>query len=339
MKNLFLSILLFLLSSTAWTQSRVALHSGENITIFSGGNAFIEAYNEAVDGDYIYLPGGSLNFPATIDKSLTIIGVGHYPQATMATNKTVLTGNLNIGGNADGLYLEGFHLTGSLTFLTNQKADFVSMKRVRLGAVNYAGDATNPCSSNVIRESVIDGNIITNNANSILITNNIIAGSIVGGTDLTISNNMMLFDFYVYQNFTSSLVTNNIHLWNNPSSNYHLIYVNCVNNTFVKNITRQNIVYGANTFVDNYSNVDLATVFESVPTAVFSYDQNYAMLPAAQTTFTGNDTTQVGIFGGLFPYKTNAVPGNPSITSKTIASETNANGQLPVQVTVAAQNN
>lgn len=338
MKNLFLSILLILVSSTAWMQSRIALHSGENITIFSGGNAFIEAYNQAVDGDYIYLPGGSLNFPGTIDKSLTIIGVGHYPQATLATNKTVLTGNLSIGGNADGLYLEGFHLTGTLTFLTNQKADFVSIKRIRLGAINYSGGGTTPCSSNVIRESVIDGNINTHNANGILISNTIIGGVIIGGTDLTITNNIFTFDYHIYQQFTNSLVSNNIHTGINQL-NYPLIHATCVNNTFVKNVSRMNLIVPSNTFADNFNSVDIGTVFESLPPAVFGYTQNYALLPAAQTTFTGNDGTQVGLMGGLFPYKTHAVPRNPSIISKTIASETNANGQLPVQVTAAAQNN
>lgn len=337
MKNIVVSLMLIITMPILLAQSRVALHSGENVTIFGGGNAFIDAYNQAVDGDYIYLPGGSLNFPSVINKSLTIIGVGHYPEATTATNKTVLTGNLNVGENADGLSLEGIHLTGTLTFITNQMVDFVSIKRARIGNINYSGTGTTPCSSNIIRESIIDGNINTTNANSILITNNIIGGTIIGGVDLTISNNIMLYQQHVYQQFTSSLVSNNIHLWNNPSINYHLIYGNCVNNTFIKNVTRQNIVTANNTFIDNYSNIDLAGVFQSIPSGDFNYAQNYTLLPAAENTYPGNDNTQVGIYGGLFPYKTHAVPRNPSITAKIIASETNANGQLPVQVTVEAQ--
>ena len=72
---------------------------------------------------------------------------------------------------------------------------------------------------------------------------------------------------------------------------------------------------------------------------IFKYDLNYELLPAAQTAFLGTDGTQIGIYGGVFPYKTNAVPTNPSITAKTIGSNTNSNGQLPVQVTVNAQSN
>ena len=108
MKKSILTFGLLLMTTMMMAQYRVALHSNGSVDIYGGANPFTEAYNAAVDGDTIYLPGGNLTYPGTIDKSLTIKGVGHYPVATTATNKTELSGNLNIGENADHLYLKVF---------------------------------------------------------------------------------------------------------------------------------------------------------------------------------------------------------------------------------------
>lgn len=336
MKNLLINSILMLFCTVLMAQTRVALHSGNNVSIFGGNSAFIDAYNAAIDGDLIYLPGGNLNYPPTIDKSLTIIGVGHYPEATAATNKTVLTGNLNIGENADGLNLEGIHVTGQLGFLSNEKADFVSLRRNRFGSILYNGNGTNPCASNVISECVIDGNITASNADELLITNSIISGGINTGVALTISNNIFTYNNYVYSNLTNSIISNNIHFKN---SSIGLTNSGTIGNTFLNNIFKTVLPSGSNTFINNYTDVDLLDVFESVPNVIFDYNQNYNLSPDAQTNYLGADGTQVGIYGGLFPYKLNAVPRNPSITSKNISSETNADGELPVQVMVEAQNN
>jgi hypothetical protein len=53
----------------------------------------------------------------------------------------------------------------------------------------------------------------------------------------------------------------------------------------------------------------------------------------------GTDGNQVGIYGGVFPYKELAIPVNPNIISKTISPQTNASGELNIQVQVKAQNN
>lgn len=339
MKKSILTFVLLLMSSFMMAQFRVALHSNGNVTIYGGGNPFTEAYNAAVAGDTIYLPGGNILFPGTIDKALTIKGVGHYPQATTATNKTVLTGNLTIGGNADNLLIEGIHLTGTLTFANNQKADFVTLKRSRFGAIYYQGTGTTPCENNTIRECVIDGDITANNASFLLISNNIFgAGRITGGTQLGISNNVFLrTTYYMLNGITNSSITNNIFMYLNGYPGDFL--ASSSGNTMNNNVLRMNITAQSNILNNNYV-VDVTSVFENVPSSInFDYNQNYALLAAAQTAFLGADGTQVGIYGGIFPFKTNSVPTNPTITAKTIGSNTTANGQLPVQVTVEAQTN
>jgi hypothetical protein len=336
MKKLILSLLMLLMATLLWAQYRVALHSNGNVTIFGGGNPFTEAYNAAVDGDTIYLPGGNLLFPGTIDKSLTIKGVGHYPVATTATNKTELSGNLTIGANADYLHIEGIHLTGTLNFATNAKVDFVTLKRNRFGNINYQGSGTTPCENNVISENIIDGTINAVNASYLFISNNLIEGVIANGTQLGVSNNIFLYSgSYLLQAVTNSNITNNIFLTNSTA----VFYSGAAGNNLTKNIFKITPTIGPNTVLDNYTNVDMTTVFETVPVDQFDYDRNYSLLSAAQSTYLGNEGTQVGIYGGTFPFKTHSVPTNPTITAKIIAPQTNDDGELTVQITVEAQEN
>lgn len=118
------------------------------------------------------------------------------------------------------------------------------------------------------------------------------------------------------------------------------MYTGVVGNNVSNNVFTITPSVGSNTFSNNFNNVDLVTVFETVPPVnLFNYDQNYALLATAQSTFLGTDGTQVGIYGGTFPFKLNSVPTNPSITSKDIAPQTDEEGELSVQVTAEAQEN
>lgn len=336
MKKLILSLLMLLMATLLWAQYRVALHSNGNVTIFGGGNPFTEAYNAAVDGDTIYLPGGNLLYPGTIDKSLTIKGVGHYPVATTATNKTELSGNLTIGANADYLHIEGIHLTGTLTFNNNAKVDFVTLKRSRFGGIHFRGSGATPCENNVISECIV-GWINGENASYLLVSNNIIVAQINYGTQLGITNNIFLSEISGFTRYiTNSNVTNNIFMYiNNPSD----FLFGSAGNSLDKNVFRINPSAGSNTMLDNYIDVDISSVFQTIPSDIFNYDANYGLLEAAQSTYLGNEGTQVGIYGGTFPFKTHSVPTNPTITAKNIAPQTNDDGELTVQITVEAQEN
>ena len=96
---------------------KVALHSGGNVSIFNGTTALVDAYNQSVNGDTIYLPGGGFTAPTTINKKLTIYGAGHYVDSTQATGKTFWNGALNFGVDADQFTIEGVNLASNLSAL------------------------------------------------------------------------------------------------------------------------------------------------------------------------------------------------------------------------------
>lgn len=70
---------------------------------------------------------------------------------------------------------------------------------------------------------------------------------------------------------------------------------------------------------------------------VFNYAHNYHL--KSPTTYLGTDGTEVGIYGGTFPYKEGSVPRNPHIQLKNIASKTDDNGSLQIEIQVEAQDN
>jgi hypothetical protein len=337
MKKVIFSFVFISLAIVVFAQQKVALNRNGTTEIYGGSNPFNDAYLAASSGDTIYLPGGNLPFPATIDKKLVIIGAGHYPSVTVATNRTVLNGNLNIGENADNLHLEGIDISGGITFTNNHKVDGVVIKRCRTYSIGYSGNGSTPCLNNTIRECVINSTIDFSNAKSLLFSNNIVGSAVSSGSELGISNNIFLYSgnqYYIFSNIDNSSISNNI-VFQAYDGSY--IQTSCELSTFSNNIFAVSPSVGSNTFVNNYNSVAIAGLFVNQTGNAFDYTHDYHLLNPG--TYLGTDGNQVGIYGGLFPYKDSALPVNPNIVSKTIVPQTNASGELNIQVQVKAQNN
>lgn len=61
--------------------------------------------------------------------------------------------------------------------------------------------------------------------------------------------------------------------------------------------------------------------------------ERFTLTDEAQAKYLGNDKTQVGIYGGSFPYSPN--PTNPQIVKCDVASHSTADGKLSVDLQVA----
>jgi hypothetical protein len=341
--NLLLVAFGFCSISLGYSQQKVALHSSGTTTIFGGANPFTDAYNASVNGDTIYLPGGTIPFPSNINKGLVIIGAGHYPDSTVATGKTILSGNITISQDADNLMLEGIEL-GSITFTLNHKVDSVIIRRCKFSSIDYQGTGATPCVNNSIRENVITGGVTLTNATSSMLSNNIIDGKITSANNIGISNNILFYNAanpggYAYvatfYNVDNCFISNNVIFrnWAGASS----IYSSSDLNTFSNNLFSVTPNTGTNTFINNYNAIDLTTVFVNQTGNVFNYSQNYHLVDPS--IYLGIDNTQVGIYGGLYPCKVGSVPQNPHIQLINNATTTDANGDLQIQIQVDAQNN
>lgn len=334
MKKTILASVLVLFAIQLVAQQRVALHSNGTTTIFGGATPFVSAYDAAQPGDTLYLPGNSLTVPPVINKQLTIYGAGHYPDSTQATNKTLLSSALTISENADSLFLEGVEVIGGISFTTNHKVDYVVISRSKFDFLTYGGSQATPCEYNTIKECVIDDHVYLDNAQSCLVTNSIIKGRIHNGNNNAISNNILQYDasyyYYTLNNVDNTTISNNIFLKANAS-----VHSSCQSSTFSNNVFSGEFSAGANLFIDNYFNVDLTGMFVDMGSNLFDYAYDYHLTDPG--SFPGTDNTQVGVYGGFFPYKTSSVPSNPHISYKNISSSTNASGLLDVEIHVQAQ--
>ena len=337
MKKIIFSFVFILFVIVAFSQQKVALNRNGTTEIYGGANPFNDAYLAASSGDTIYLPGGNLPYPAVIDKSLVIIGAGHFPNATVATNRTVLNGSLTISENADNLHLEGIEITGTLSFNTNHKVDGVVVKRCKMNVIGYSGSGITPCINNTIRECIITAHVDFSNAKSSLFSNNIVGLSVNNGIEIGISNNIFLFSGYssqIFVNIDNSSISNNI-IFQSYGTNY--VHTGCQLSTFSNNILALTPPVESNTFTNNYYDITIAGLFVNQTGNAFDYTHDYHLVSPG--TYLGLDGNQVGIYGGLFPFKESALPVNPNIVSKIIAPQTNAGGELNIQVQVKAQNN
>jgi hypothetical protein len=324
----------------SFSQQRVALNSNGTTTIFSGSNPFNDAYLAALSGDTIYLPGGNIPYPALIDKSLTIFGAGYHPDSSLTTQATTLTGNLNISGNADGLRLEGIHITGILEFNNNQKVDNVTLTRCRMSQVLYTGNRTTPCENNLIKECIINSNMNFANAQFISVSNCFIGGQLSNGYELSVMNSILLFN----ATFTISIAptisnANNSYFANNifTRSTQPTYVVSGSLNTFTKNIFRSTPTFGTNSFIDNFYDVVIEAVLINQSGYTYEYTQNYNLVNPA--VYIGTDMTQLGVYGGLYPFKNGGIPMNPHFQFKLIAPQTNSNGELQIEIQIESQNN
>lgn len=342
-RTVLTTLVLTLFVLTSFAQHNVILQSNGETSIFSSSNAFADAYNAAEDGDTIYLPGLQYNSPANIEKSITVFGAGYHPAHTEATGRTRIS-SLRFRDGSSGSHFEGMYVSGSIQFAGDLIED-VTLKRLHVnGEIQFnriSSDPCNECNNITIRESAFNEfngrySDITNLSlfNNITERINYIDNSNDGITNVAlIANNIIIRDNYEALRHThNSLIENNIFMrygsWGSLLSNYH-------GNTFKNNVFSENPTANEqNTWIDNYVNVDEEVLFIEFSES-YSYESNYHLQdPASYQGTTGN---QVGIFGGLNPFKENTRPSNPQILSKNIQNSTNEDGNLGVEIEVEAQ--
>ncbi len=327
-------------------QSVIGLHHNKKATFFS---SFDSLKLHIQTGDTIYLPGGGLNIGSwQIDKQVCIIGAGHYPDSAKATRTTYLTGDIILKTGADNTFLEGFYLTGNITFGTNASDQVVNNITISRCSINnmylsYSGANSTLSSNIIIRENIIRGdNIAGGYAKGVLITNNFIQGIVSYFDNMLFTNNIQMRGFCgggPFHDVNNSTMQNNILNFQYYSCGGNYFMSNCNSNHYANNIFNQAWTFpdGSSTGIGNWMSVEVASVFVNQSGLTFDYAQNYHLkLP---DSYIGTDAKEAGIYGGLTPYKEGVVPFNPHIQSKTINPATDNSGNLNINIKVKAQDN
>ena len=139
MKKAFLLVIFFVLTLNSM-QSQVQQIAVQHPTLDTA--RFFGNLQTAIDsawvGSTIYLPailGDYTTSGFTVNKKLFIYGVGHYPDSTKATGRTVISGNVTISQGADSGSISGLHITGNVTF-TSVNVFYFNRNRLNILLLN-----------------------------------------------------------------------------------------------------------------------------------------------------------------------------------------------------------
>lgn len=344
-KHLFLTVAIFTLTLASIAQNPITTlqHAGTT-QVFYGQNSFIEAYNASVNGDTLNLSVGGFTAPASICKGITIFGAGHFPDSASVKIRTTITNSIfSIGTGADSIYLEGLYLNGQIYFSNSGLLNNVKIIRCKFGNVVWYGGQTPALNSCSFEECFIEGCIGPGGmtVDNLLVKHCVITNVIElrFGINAIIDGNIFLYSPSSPAGFVictySATLKNNIFLHSNPlltsiSYPYNVFY----NNIFVINsFPFETYGYGSN----NYFGIPKADIFVNQTGNSIDYTHDYHL--KNPELYIGTDGTQVGLYGGPIPFKNGGLPSNPQITSKSVAAETDASGNLNINFTVKAQEN
>ena len=342
MKKFLLSLALLVATSAmgvfAQNSLVATLNHNDTIKVYYGSNALKNAHSAAVDGDIITLSSGT--FLATnITKGITLRGAGAWPDTVAKRQPTVITGDFRIGvsnGVVSNQTIEGIYHNHTITYYgTSKNTNLIKnrLKTITQGSDQWGhGVLTNATvvhcyistdsyfASSTINFQNCVVNKPTNSSDGSMEYNNCLIGSINGKN----SYNSTYTNCIIYQeprngNQTSSAFGSSNMAYNcvNPSKvKDHPLFANIPNSTNI------------------YSTV--AEVFKTYRSGALENNDSevFELTDSAKTTFLGVDGTQVGIYGGSFPFDRTVTV--PQITKFEVAKQSTSDGKLNVNIEVNA---
>lgn len=328
--------------ATAMAQQIAVVSEGGETTIHQTLQAAIEG---ASPGSVIYLSGGgfTISDDVKITKKLTIIGIGHRFDNDNVDGNTKILGNVWFNEGSSGSAIMGCYITGNVNIGENDASvNYILVKFCNLNSVQVIN---NTCTDILINQNYIRSPALFNQS-SAKISNNIIH-SIYGVNNGIITNNL-LRDYYAYDP--------------NGVSQYATVHYVCIgaNNSTISNnliIPKDNKIddfYGPgyykwmifegseNIISSNLLKLDLGIdpiIIQDVDwNDVFVNYNNGNIDPSSD--FHLKDAYKqyenvCGIYSGT-GFNDHQIAPVPYIVAKRIAEETDAAGQLKIQVRVKA---
>lgn len=303
-------------------QLTATLQSGETVTPFYGKNAFVEAYNAAVDGDVITLSPGVFNV-TTIDKSITVVGAYAFSTDTSEVSQfgaTIVS--------ADNVTLEGIRFES----ITINGADQLTISRCHISTLANTEKEGHKYHDNTIMTDcmVLDFQAMSLSKNAVMRNccinyfNDINESS---NPALIENCNIPLFKRYTYSYYYQQpyAIYRNCFLGLYSTSSSSLTLTLSAPSEFHDNLFYQSFYSESGKWVINYGscisdgNTSLAVY------SVTSYTSYGSFSP-----FTHNDVS----YG---PENHKEYPAIPAITSAEIDTETDADGILHVKINAEAR--
>lgn len=341
MKKLFLSFILLMITLSAWTQNELVatlIHNGV-FSAYYGTEALNSALNQSEDGDFINLSAGTFTAPSTITKAVSIQGVGMLGQPNQVTH---ILGSGSIQMFSDSptkhLSLEGIFWDGTITMQYAENPCFIKC-RFQTITSGASCNATNVKMINCLVQGSMDMSYYF----GLLAVNSYFYGCMHSSSSPAIFQNCVLVasnEYYskdgglLHATFYNCIVcyayrysSDYVARVDASVSAYHTLFMNYVG-TYVDYSKMQN---GYNIWNTEDGN-QFAAIFKTLRGGGFTEDEDFALYPTVARQYLGNDSTQIGMQGGPYPY--NPIVNYPRITKFNVSSATNDDGMLSVDIEV-----
>lgn len=327
MKRISLLLVLFCVSLVTLAQNQVAtLQHNDSITgVYYGAEALLQAYLAADNGDVITLSSGTFNPPAYFnsDKSITVHGAGCAFDTVTNVLPTIITDNVKVQG--DNYTFEGIHFSGKIDFGDYSPFGRSNHKYIKC----YINEYDNHGGTNLYSFefcNCIVKQFHLNHLNGLSIINSVM--KCVGYYHYDIYNPTNIYNSVIL--FDSAVTINNIVSYNSIiatesghelSNNY---FFNCIGIKRGETSLFEDQLNTSNMTVNDYSDV-----FETFDGNI-TFDNIYQLNSSIATSFLGHDGTEVGIYGGMMPYKTR--PSYMIMKSTHVAGQTDQNKKLNIEM-------
>jgi hypothetical protein len=337
-----LVILLAVGTTKAFAQTQVAtLQHGDDVSVFYGTNALVQAHDVASTGDIITLSSGEFK-GTTITKAITLRGAGCFLDTITGISPTSIrkgydySMKLDIADLSESFTMEGIMVDGDVQLSNLHNAKFVKCGIHRIVATNQNADVQYvqfvDCIISFLGDYYEDNVYMYN----VQFYNCFVVLDCDG---ITYENSFAFTNCVAMTHYFDGILAQNTILFGGSTDNPNSLFYNCVSIGYT----------GGNYFSYQTNDTNLhfysfSDVFESFPGCSwgswgslngFSWNERYVLKPDFAASFLGTDGTQVGIYGGLAPY--NPRPNYMVMKRANVANQSTVDGKLSVEIEVVTE--
>ena len=348
-KFVLMFIALFMTSGSVFADGLTAtLQQGDVMTPFYGVDAFKNAYAAAQDGAVITLSSGKFNDVGTVSKQITIIGAYAFD---VTSTETTFLGSLTVA--AHNIKIEGIYFSGTVTLGTSSLSSITNctlrkcwIETSLLGSYKHENTLVDQCvikteqamaksSKYCIKNSTIDYFAEINSTSNIAYIANCVVWhwfACIYSSSKYIENTTYKRPYAIYKNNYLGLYkseNSSITLSLAPPSEFY-------NNRFCQTYMKKDYDDSEPYSFIKYITISYGTgcVHENDVKGDQKFNKYFEYPAHPVDAPTGSDGTPVGPYGGT---GFSEYPAIPRIISKTIDSNSDAEGKINVKITVKAE--
>ncbi|MBO4801130.1 MAG: hypothetical protein J5545_04615 [Bacteroidaceae bacterium] len=308
---LFASMMMATNGAFAQNTLVAALEHEGSFTYFYGINALVQAHEAAAHGDVITLSEGTFN-PLTITKAVSIYGAGMEFSNVSAV--TSFSGDLTINITEEvntPLIMQGIYTNHTITVTTAPKNSSISKSRI--GEIDINDEMT-----------FVHCRILQSSGNGLKCMYNCFLRCVQSVNTYNFMCNNCVIDLYdsptQIQNssFYNCIISARASATSLPNSNIVFNSLGIGNNVFYSVSGNNNATGNSEDIFKTYINT-------------YTDEETFELTDEAKTTYKGTDGTEVGLYGGSFPY--DPTPSLPLITSYQVANKA-VNGKVSVNIKI-----